>query len=38
MAGALAEGDLVRDLSEAQKDKLRLRKDEIGQISQALTG
>lgn len=35
MAGALAEGDLVRDLSEAQKDKLRLRKDEIGQISQA---
>ena len=32
MAKALSVGDLVRDTSEADKDKVRLRKDEIGDI------
>ncbi len=32
---ALSEGDLVRDLSDAEKDKVRLRKDEIGDLGKA---
>ena len=35
LARAISVGDLVRDVSEAEKDKVRLRKDEIGNISQA---
>ncbi|MEI7847779.1 MAG: MCP four helix bundle domain-containing protein, partial [Chloroflexota bacterium] len=35
LARAISVGDLVRDVSEAEKDKVRLRKDEIGAISQA---
>ena len=35
MAKALSVGDLVRDTSEADKDKVRLRKDEIGDIGKA---
>ncbi len=35
LARAISVGDLVRDVSEAEKDKVRLRKDEIGEISQA---
>jgi methyl-accepting chemotaxis protein len=31
----LAVGDLVRDLTEAEKDKVRLRKDEIGDLGKA---
>jgi len=32
---ALAVGDLVRDMSEKEKDKVRLRKDEIGDVGKA---
>ena len=35
MSKALSVGDLVRDTSEADKDKVRLRKDEIGDIGKA---
>ena len=38
MGRALAVGDLVRDVSETEKDKVRLRKDEIGAIGQAFDG
>ena len=34
----LSTGDLVRDLSEKEKDKVRLRKDEIGDIGKAVDG
>ncbi|KPL78676.1 hypothetical protein ADN00_05330 [Ornatilinea apprima] len=32
----LAKGDLMRDTSEAEKDKVRTRKDEIGDVGKAL--
>lgn len=32
---AMAVGDLVRDMSDQEKDKVRLRKDEIGDIGKA---
>jgi methyl-accepting chemotaxis protein len=35
MAKAISVGDLVRNVSEAEKDKVRLRSDEIGDISKA---
>ncbi len=35
LASAISVGDLVRDVSEAEKDKVRLRQDEIGDISKA---
>jgi methyl-accepting chemotaxis protein len=35
LAKALSVGDMVRDVSEAEKDKVRNRKDEIGDISNA---
>ena len=35
-ARALSVGDMARDLSEKEKDKARLRKDEIGDIGKAL--
>ncbi|MBK8784890.1 MAG: methyl-accepting chemotaxis protein [Anaerolineales bacterium] len=35
LAKALSVGDLVRDVSEAEKDTVRKRKDEIGDISNA---
>ncbi len=35
MSKALSVGDMVRDTSEADKDKVRLRKDEIGDIGKA---
>ena len=35
MAEALAAGNLVRDMSEQEKDKIRLRKDEFGVIGKA---
>jgi HAMP domain-containing protein len=35
LARAISVGDLVWDVSEAEKDKVRLRKDEIGEISKA---
>ena len=35
MAKALAVGDMVRETSDAEKDKVRLRKDEIGDIGKA---
>ena len=38
MARSLSVGDLVRDMSDAEKDKIRLRKDEIGMIGQAFDG
>ncbi len=38
LALALSVGDLARDMSEAEKDKLRKRKDEIGLIGQAFDG
>jgi methyl-accepting chemotaxis protein len=38
MAQSLSAGDLVRDLSDKEKDKVRLRKDEIGAIGQAFDG
>jgi len=34
----LSEGDLGRDISEAEKDKVRLRKDEIGELGNAFDG
>jgi methyl-accepting chemotaxis protein len=34
-ANALAVGDLVRDMSDAEKDKIRKRKDEIGVIGKS---
>jgi methyl-accepting chemotaxis protein len=37
-AHALAQGDMVRDLDESVKDKVRLRKDEIGEIGKAFDG
>jgi methyl-accepting chemotaxis protein len=37
-ARALATGDLARDMSDAEKDKIRLRKDEIGAIGQSFDG
>ena len=38
MALALSVGDMVREMSEAEKDKVRQRKDEIGMIGQAFDG
>ncbi len=38
MAQALSVGDLVRNVSDAEKDKVRKRKDEIGLIGQAFDG
>jgi len=35
MARSLATGNLVRDMSDAEKDKVRLRKDELGDIGKA---
>jgi methyl-accepting chemotaxis protein len=35
MAKSLAVGDLVRDMSETEKDKVRLRRDEVGEIGKA---
>ena len=35
MAKALAVGDMLRETSDAEKDKVRLRKDEIGDIGKA---
>lgn len=35
MAHALSVGDLVRDLSDEEKDKVRLRNDELGDIGKA---
>jgi methyl-accepting chemotaxis protein len=35
MAKALSVGDMVREMSDAEKDKVRLRKDEIGDIGKA---
>ncbi len=35
LARAISVGDLVRDVSEAEKDRVRLRQDEIGAISKA---
>jgi methyl-accepting chemotaxis protein len=35
MAKALSVGDMVRETSDAEKDKVRLRKDEIGDIGKA---
>jgi methyl-accepting chemotaxis protein len=35
LAKALSVGDMVREVSEAEKDKVRNRKDEIGEISKA---
>ncbi|HNO86439.1 MAG TPA: methyl-accepting chemotaxis protein, partial [Anaerolineales bacterium] len=35
MAQALSVGDLVRNMSDAEKDKVRLRRDEIGMIGKA---
>jgi methyl-accepting chemotaxis protein len=35
MSLAMAAGDLVRDMSEAEKDKVRQRRDEIGTIGKA---
>jgi len=35
IAQAMSVGDLARDVSDAEKDKVRMRKDEIGMISQA---
>jgi methyl-accepting chemotaxis protein len=35
MARALSVGDLLRGMSETEKDKIRLRKDEIGMIGKA---
>ena len=35
MSNLLSVGDLVRDVSDAEKDKVRLRKDEIGAIGKA---
>src|SRR5690349_11390162 len=38
MAQALAVGNLVRDVSDVEKDKVRLRQDEVGMIGQAFDG
>ena len=38
MAQALSVGDMVRDMSDSEKDKVRRRKDEIGMIGQAFDG
>ena len=38
MAQSLSVGDLVRDVSDAEKDKVRLRRDEVGMIGQAFDG
>ena len=38
MARSLAVGNLVRDMSEAKKDTVRTRKDEIGSIGKAFDG
>ncbi len=38
MGELLSSGDLVRDLSDQEKDRIRLRKDEIGAIGQAFDG
>ncbi|MBK8784870.1 MAG: HAMP domain-containing protein [Anaerolineales bacterium] len=35
MAQSLANGDLVRGMSDTEKDKVRVRQDEIGEIGQA---
>jgi methyl-accepting chemotaxis protein len=35
IGNSLSNGDLVRDLSSAKKDKVRLRKDEIGDLGRA---
>ena len=35
---SLAVGDLVRDMSEKEKDKVRLRKDEIGDVGKSFDG
>ena len=35
LARSVSVGDLVRDVSDTEKDKVRLRKDEIGDISKA---
>ena len=35
MAKSLAVGDMIRETSDAEKDKVRLRKDEIGDIGKA---
>ncbi len=36
ISNALAVGDLVRNLSDEEKDKVRLRRDEIGEVGKAL--
>ena len=36
ISNALAVGDLVRNLSDEEKDKVRLRQDEIGEVGKAL--
>ena len=38
MAQSLAVGDMVRDMGDTEKDKVRLRRDEIGTIGQAFDG
>jgi methyl-accepting chemotaxis protein len=38
MARSLSTGDLVRELSDAEKDRVRLRKDELGEIGKAFDG
>ncbi len=38
MAEALSVGNLVREVSDQEKDKVRLRRDEIGTIGQAFDG
>ena len=38
MARALAVGELVREMSDTEKDKVRLRRDEIGVIGMAFDG
>lgn len=38
MARSLSTGDLLRDMSAAEKDKVRLRNDEIGTIGKAFDG
>jgi methyl-accepting chemotaxis protein len=35
MAQSLSEGDTLREMSEQEKDRVRLRKDEVGMIGQA---
>lgn len=38
IARALSNGDLLRDFSEKQKESIRLRKDEIGEVGNAFDG